>query len=180
MSAVVPIVACSRVLSMSWIFPRIFGKVLKLLSRRPGDPPSDEDAAQVAEPSSSTGPAREHITIDVLPDHIPWAPTSPSTSSSSLCSGPRPIRAIDNTVTFKCGAAMPSSSYSSARVYREGLLIHEERTTLELCSSSCMPNQWSADVDCTFLYSTRLVPSFWTVLCDSAGKLIAVFGVVHN
>ena len=168
-----PHVACRHMLNIFCDLSAFFGKVLKLLSRRPGDPPSDEEAAQSSEPSSSTSPVREYVNIDVLPDHIPWAPTSPSNSSSSLLSGPRPIRAIDNMVTFKCVAALPSSSYSLCRVYKDGSVLYEEQTTLDLSSSSCMPSQYGADVDCTFLYSTRLVPQFWGSLCDYPGESLA-------
>ena len=102
-----------------------------------------------------------------------WSPAAASSSmgDGSLFSGPRPIRKIDNTVTFKSGTTLPPSSYSCFRVYKDGAQVHQETTQLELSQSSCMPSQqWTQDVECMFLYSTRLVPQFWSRLCEAAGQ----------
>ena len=147
-------------------------QVLKLLSRRPGDPPTDDEAAQASESAAPQSPSREFVQIDVLPDHIPWsaAAASPASPSPAFFNGPRPIRAIDNTVTFKCGTALPANSYSAFKVYQNGAVVHEETNELSMASSSCMPGQWTAEVECIFYYSTRLVPKFWLRICQCSGR----------
>ena len=144
---------------------------MKLLSRRPGDPPTDEEAARAAEAAAASGPIREVVTIDILSDNVPWpAAASPSASTSSFCNGPRPIRAIDNTVTFKCVTALSADSYATSRLVKDNTVLFQETTKLEMCSSSCTPNQWSVEPECTFLYSTRLIPSNWARLFQCSGQ----------
>lgn len=162
--------------------------VLKLLSSRAAESPNPEDdvsasGAAVNTPLTSS-PICDQVTIDVLPADAYWpygdfgtipspVPASATTSSSSSNSSaplnpPRPLRTIDSTVTFRSGS--PVNAYSSFRVLRNGECIHEEQTELEMRSSSCMPaQQWPSEMECTFYYSTRLVPKYWSTLCEENG-----------
>ena len=65
----------------------------------------------------------------MLPDHVPWLPEQ---ASSSSVPPPRPIRAIENKVTFKCAAALPHGSYSAFTVHKNGAVVHKEQTELDL------------------------------------------------
>ncbi|THG95315.1 hypothetical protein EW026_g6315 [Hermanssonia centrifuga] len=142
-------------------------RILKLLSRRPGDPPRADDAPQSPEPSTSSIAPRDYVSIDVLPADAPWPSSSGSTSSftSSLCSIPRPLYAIDPTVTFQ--SRSPITAYSFFRVLKNGAAVHEETSEMQMRSSSCRPStSWTSEVECNFLYSTALVPRYWKFLCE--------------
>ena len=131
-------------------------------------------------PSATPAPAPpcEQVTIDVLPSNVAWtsndigAIPSPGSSGPSSSTGtshiPRPLRAINPTVTFKAGS--PLSAQSSFRVMKDSSVIHTETTDLDLCSSSCMPAaEFPSEMECTFLYSTTLVPRYWPQLCECLG-----------
>ncbi|GBE80894.1 hypothetical protein SCP_0306150 [Sparassis crispa] len=167
-------------------------RILQLLSSRhiammhPSKAESPKDVAPNNSASdlpgntpSSTAPSPppcSYVSIDVIPDNGLQQPASltpltsygagPSSSTSpSPSSTPRTLRSIDPTVTFM--SRTPLTAYSSFRVLQNDRRVHEERTELELCSSSCMPAPvWGAPMECTFLYKTLFVPQFWQRLCD--------------
>lgn len=127
-------------------------------------------------------PPCDRVVIDVLPNSAPWPSndigsipsplaTDPSSASSSrgfAYNTPRPLRVIDPTVTFRAATAL--TAHSSFRVLYNGAVIHNEDAPLELRSTSCMPAaQYSSEMDCSYLYSTTLVPRFWRKLCESSG-----------
>ncbi|TCD65389.1 hypothetical protein EIP91_002722 [Steccherinum ochraceum] len=159
-------------------------RILKLLSSRPAESPKPDEASSSPEASatpSAASPVCDQVTIDVLPSEAYWpygdfgtipspqsatsAAASSSTTSPSPNNIPRPLRAIDSTVTFR--SRSPVNAYSSFRVLRDGQVFHREDTELEMRSSSCMPaQQWPAEMECIFYYSTRLVPRLWSTLCE--------------
>ncbi|KAI0079831.1 hypothetical protein K474DRAFT_475719 [Panus rudis PR-1116 ss-1] len=135
-------------------------------------------ASASSPPSPPASHPRENITIDVLPANVSWpsedvgmipgpSPTShdPSSSGTTL-NTPRPLRVINPTVTFK--SATPLTAQSVFKVFHNGTIVHTETTEFQLCSSSCLPQSpWSSQVECSFLYSTTLVPQYWQRLCES-------------
>lgn len=160
-------------------------RILKLLASRSTEAAKAEEqnkkcsAARSRSKSPPPSPPTEYVPIDVLPSNVAWSTTDigaipcpgssgASTSASSTGNAlhiPRPLRAINPTVTFKSGS--PLSAQSSFRVLQNGSVVHTETSDLELCSSSCMPAaEFPSDMECTFLYSTTLVPGFWSQLCD--------------
>ncbi|THH27835.1 hypothetical protein EUX98_g6350 [Antrodiella citrinella] len=160
-------------------------RILKLLSSRPSDSSNDEDDAPSGSAATRTpstpSPTCDQVTIDVLPADSYWplgdygtipSPHSATSATASTSSAnhnaslntPRPLRTINSTVTFRSGS--PVNAYSSFRVLKDGQCIHNEETELEMRSSSCMPaQQWPAEMECIFYYSTRLVPKLWSFLC---------------
>jgi transcriptional enhancer factor len=82
-------------------------------------------------------------------------------------SHPRPICAIDPTITFVSRSVI--SAQSSCSVLLDGNTIHKEVTPLTL-AGSC-PDGYH-DVDSPLLYGVKLVPSYWQLLCESPGKLL--------
>ncbi|KAK7691360.1 hypothetical protein QCA50_004758 [Cerrena zonata] len=158
-------------------------RILKLLSSRSTEAAKTEqenkDTPLTSSPSETPAPAPpcEQVTIDVLPSNVAWTSTDigaipspgssgPSSSSTGTSSHiPRPLRAINPTVTFKAGS--PLSAQSSFRVMKDSSVVHTETTDLDLCSSSCMPAaEFPSEMECTFLYSTTLVPRYWSQLCE--------------
>ncbi|KAA1470480.1 hypothetical protein DENSPDRAFT_879737 [Dentipellis sp. KUC8613] len=131
-------------------------------------------------------PSRALVCIDVLPAHAHWnpadagtaggivlgsmtpplSPGSGSGSSSHAASAasavvfrspkPRPLRAIDPTVTFTSSTFL--AAQSSCSVYYNGNCIGTELT--ELACAQTGP-------DALFMYSTALVPQYWQRLCES-------------
>ena len=121
------------------------------------------------EPSTSTAPERQHLTLDVLPADFQW----PSASSSTAYSAFRPLRAIDSTVTFRSSTAVTGES--RCQVFKNNELVYTETTNLHLhmSSSSCMPGStFSTDMQVQLMYSTRLVPQYWSTLCNAAGMFL--------
>jgi transcriptional enhancer factor len=84
-------------------------------------------------------------------------------------SHPRPISAIDPTITFVSRSAI--SAQSSCSVLLDGETVHTEVTPLTL-TGSCPDDRHS--VDRPLLYGVQLVPSFWQFLCESHGKPYAI------
>ncbi|OCH90554.1 hypothetical protein OBBRIDRAFT_793217 [Obba rivulosa] len=105
------------------------------------------DAPPSASPSLTAAPAP--LSVHMVSSPLP-AYQSP---------GPRPLRAIDPTVTFL--AQSPLAAYTRFRVLHAGQTVHQECAEFTLCASSC------PEVEHTFLYRTRLVPGYWHVLCES-------------
>ncbi|KAH8103614.1 hypothetical protein BXZ70DRAFT_742591 [Cristinia sonorae] len=172
-------------------------RILKLLSSRPADSPKLEDEALPSDAPTNTpsspSPVCDQVTIDVLPADAYWpygdfgtipsphSSSSGSASSSGTQSGPfntpRPLRAIDSTVTFRSGT--PIQAYSAFRVLKNGHCIHTEDTELDMRSSSCMPaQQWLSEMECIFYYSTRLVPRYWRTLCEMHD--LSTYSIVQN
>ena len=152
------------------------------MSTRAAENAKAEEAAVQAETVPEVQPPCDRVVIDVLPNSAHWPSNdvgsipSPLTSDSSSASSsrgyayntPRPLRVIDPTVTFRSASAL--TAHSSFRILYNGAVVHTEDTPLELRSSSCMPAaQFSSEMDCSYLYSTTLVPRFWRKLCDSSG-----------
>ncbi|EMD32904.1 hypothetical protein CERSUDRAFT_118346 [Gelatoporia subvermispora B] len=143
-------------------------------SCRPGPSPSSSPALAPAPPAA---PPVSYVTIEVLPPNSPAdalaglslaaLPPVPAPSTQAYRSpGPRALRAIDPTVTFLARA--PVTAHAAFRVLRAGQAVHEERAELRMCGTSCTPQARPfAEMECTFLYKTRLVPAFWAVLCES-------------
>lgn len=151
-----------------------------------------KDTPLTSSPSETPAPAPpcEQVTIDVLPSNVAWTSTdfgaipSPGSSGPSSSSAgthshiPRPLRAINPTVTFKAGS--PLSAQSSFRVMKDSSVVHTETTDLDLCSSSCMPAaEFPSEMECTFLYSTTLVPRYWSQLCECLGTCFS-FTMSHR
>ncbi|EKM53560.1 uncharacterized protein PHACADRAFT_259985 [Phanerochaete carnosa HHB-10118-sp] len=138
-------------------------RILKLLSHRPGSPrsPSVEHSTASPEPSTPSAPPRDYLNVDVLPADISW----PSASASEAYPSSRPVRAISNTVTFRSSTAVHGESRS--HVLKDGVVVHSETTELQMQSSSCMPAPYSSDMECVFLYTTKLVPHYWPTLCNA-------------
>lgn len=113
---------------------------------------------------------RDELRLDVLPADLPWPPSSSPTQHYAF----RPLRIIDNIVTFR--SSMPIQGESRWVVYKNGAVVHSETTELHLHSSSCAPGQtYSADMQVQCLYTTRLVPQYWHNLCKAIGKASAPF-----
>ncbi|TFY57322.1 hypothetical protein EVG20_g8597 [Dentipellis fragilis] len=132
----------------------------------------------------SMRPSRALVCIDVLPAHAPWNPadagtaggivlgsmTPPLSSGSGSTSHaasaasavvfrspkPRPLRAIDPTVTFTSSTFL--AAQSSCSVYYNGNCIGTELTELACAQTGA---------DALFMYSTALVPQYWQRLCES-------------
>lgn len=113
-------------------------------------------------------PPRDFVNLYVLPPHSPWT-NAPSTSATSLDNIPRPLRQINNTVTFRSAKAL--SAYSVCRVMRNGQPVFRERTELDLTQTQAqMSTHYGSDHEYLFLYSTQLVPGYWPSLCECTGS----------
>lgn len=143
-------------------------QVLKLLSHRPGSPPASPKAGESPEPSTSSTPHRDYLTVDVLPPDAPWPPAASSSTPMGYSSF-RPLRTIDNTVTFRSVTAVYAES--RCQIHRNGQAIYSETTQLNLQQSSCVPATYATDMECLFLYSTQLVPGYWDYLCKVSGEI---------
>ena len=73
---------------------------------------------------------------------------------------PRPVRMIDPTVTFSSASQTPCQAVYT--VYRKGIVVHRSAATVGITSSSGPAGQ-------KWVYTTTLVPAFWTTLCETDG-----------
>lgn len=96
------------------------------------------------------------LATSLAPHPVPAVPGAPSTVTSFYSPFPRPLRAIDPTVTFTSAAYVHASS--SCSVYFNGNCVHRETTPMNV--SAAQDSQG-------FVYRVHLVPSFWSKLCDS-------------
>ncbi|KAI0262186.1 hypothetical protein BC834DRAFT_972191 [Gloeopeniophorella convolvens] len=125
--------------------------------------------------------ARALVHIDVLAANVPWSPSddsgivmgnpmmtpphSPEAQTFAHASQvnifhspkPRPLRAIDPTVTFTSPSFVVAKS--SCAVYFDGARIHSDDTDV-VCATT-------KDESGMFLYRTTLVPQYWDRLCQS-------------
>ncbi|TFY64959.1 hypothetical protein EVJ58_g2266 [Rhodofomes roseus] len=128
------------------------------------DPSNPTDAAAPA------GPPVSYLTIDILPDTPGSGYPSPALSplagpSTTGPQAPRPMRAIDPTVTFISRSAL--QAYASVRVVRDGRTVWLEKTALSFRDSNVLPARvYPAQMECQLLYSTEVVPGFWGQLCE--------------
>ncbi|TFK50796.1 hypothetical protein OE88DRAFT_1735550 [Heliocybe sulcata] len=148
-------------------------QVLKLLSDR-----SPPNSAARPSPSSERTPEFETsiVNIPILRPSSPHASPSPMSSPASHAQGAaRPIRQIDNTLTFASHCPLPSPEedaqspfgYVSEFVVRGAQgEVHRETTQLHLVKK--LPAGEEADGKEKYLYSTTLVPAFWERLCASS------------
>lgn len=153
--------------------------VLQQLSSRhiammqPKTEPTPEPSTSTEAPTP-TGPPVNYLTIPVLPEAPGSGYPSPALSpladpSTSGSQPPRPMRAIDPTVTFISRSTL--NAYASVRVLREGRTIWTEKTTLRYLESRVLPAPvYPAQMECTHLYSTEVVPGFWSQLCDCGSE----------
>ena len=109
-----------------------------------------------------------HVWVQTLPASAAWRFGGASFAAgmgdlhSSL---PRPLRMINPTVTFSSLSQTPCQSIFT--VYRDHQqLIHQEVAAVSISPTS--PSSASAGAPC-WLYSTTLVPQYWSRLCDSEG-----------
>ncbi|KZT65414.1 hypothetical protein DAEQUDRAFT_528054 [Daedalea quercina L-15889] len=129
------------------------------------------DPSTSADGAAPAGPPVNYLTIDILPDTPGSGYPSPALSplagpSTSGPQPPRPMRAIDPTVTFISRTAL--HAYASVRVMRDGQAVWAEKTTLTYRDSSVVPAPvYPAQMECNLLYSTEVVPGFWGQLCES-------------
>lgn len=119
-------------------------------------------------------PPRTVVIIDILPEpacsrrmsHDP----NPSTEDAEHSADeiirpdphPRPFRSIDPTVTFIGPSQL--SAQSICVVKCRGVIVFNETTRLTSIGSP--PGR----KDGARLYSTKLVPEFWGMICTSSGK----------
>ena len=147
--------------------------VLKLLTHRPEDPPASKTEALVTSPEVPTisQPPSDLVNLYVLPPHSPWTNT-PSTSTTSLDNIPRPLRQISNVVTFRSAKAL--SAHSVCRVLHNGPPVYRHKTKLDLTQTQAqMSTHYGSDHGYLFLYSTQLVPEYWSSLCELPGSCIS-------
>jgi hypothetical protein len=118
------------------------------------------------------------VYIDIVPQqpHLlstGYSPSSTSTASTSsfdsrLSDAARHIRNIDPTVTFV--SPSPVNGKSSYIVLLDGAPVHSEDTTLEYVGPYFSSLTGQSPGDEPVLYNTALVPKYWDVLCEAAGK----------
>ena len=153
--------------------------VLQQLSSRhiammqPKTEPTPEPSA-TAEAAAPTGPPVNYLTIAVLPETPGSGYPSPALSpladpSTSGSQPPRPMRAIDPTVTFISRSSL--NAYANVRVMRDGRAVWAEKTALRYLETRVLPAPvYPAQMECTHLYSTEVVPGFWSQLCECSGE----------
>lgn len=93
-----------------------------------------------------------------------------STSSSDFrpSDAARHIRNIDPTVTFV--SPSPVNGKSSYIVLLDGAPVHSEDTALEYVGTYFPSPIGQSPGDEPILYNTALVPRYWDVLCEAAGR----------
>lgn len=131
------------------------------------------------------------VSIDILPFGLPWPSSSTSRSSSpqrapnsvghDVASGtasgstlsdsvtvfqpsprPRPLWAIDPTVTFIGRSSMSATSFFSVTL--DGNVVHTDMVELDIVRKS------SHEIGDSVFYRASLVPAYWNVICESRGK----------
>lgn len=119
---------------------------------------------------------RQHTyCIDILPDHATHrhgsAPASASASASAITDNarrisddPRPIRAIDPTLTFL--SRSPIEANSNFTVVADGIVVFSEMTNLTLRDTP--PIEAAPGTDGALLYTTPLAPGYWKTISDSS------------
>ncbi|OCH88142.1 hypothetical protein OBBRIDRAFT_805572 [Obba rivulosa] len=142
------------------------------------EPSSPLSLTELKGPSSPHSPGAHstttHVYLNVLgSDAADPSPSSlsPYTSHHSISqhgsplewSAPRPLRAIDPTITFISPSMYSLQAYS--RVFRGNQEIFTEVTPVSMCP--ILPEQQYAGMpaESRALYTTRLVPSYWAYLC---------------
>ncbi|KAF4598930.1 hypothetical protein EYR38_007343 [Pleurotus pulmonarius] len=112
------------------------------------------------------------ICIDLLPPSESPSPSSTTSSSNANsspvqdstgtfhASQPRPIKSIDPTVTFLSQQPIEATSHYTVYQHQgEDVVVFSESTTLVL-----VPNALEGE---TLVYSTALVPGFWSEIADA-------------
>lgn len=137
------------------------------------------------EPSASTeaaapiGPPVNYLTILVLPETHNSGYPSPALAplDNPGSQPPRPMRAIDPTVTFSSRTML--NAYANVRVIRDGHPLFAEKTALRYLESRTQHAPvYPAQMEMTHLYSTEVVPGFWSHLCECGSEyLCAVWAV---
>ena len=157
--------------------------VLQQLSSRhiammqPKTEPTPEPST-TTEATAPTGPPVNYLTIAVLPETPGSGYPSPALSpladpSTSGSQPPRPMRAIDPTVTFISRSTL--NAYANVRVLRDNRTIWAEKTALRYLETRVLPAPvFPAQMECTHLYSTEVVPGFWSQLCEYPGECLRI------
>ncbi|KZT18578.1 hypothetical protein NEOLEDRAFT_1143208 [Neolentinus lepideus HHB14362 ss-1] len=151
-------------------------QVLKLLSDRSPPITTPHPRPPSSEPDAKSPEAFETTIVNIPILRPPSSPhASPSPLSSPSSGGARPIRQIDNTLTFVSHCPLPGPEedapfgYASAFVVRGAQgEVHREQTGLRLVKKLAAEGEGGGGTE-RYLYSTMLVPAFWERLCASSG-----------
>jgi transcriptional enhancer factor len=108
-----------------------------------------------------------HVYIYTLPPSNTLNPysSSPAPMSGIHAQDPRPLRAIDPTVSFTSTEQVPCQAIF--QIYKAGQYVHEEYTSVSISHGSLSEPGTSAPL---FTYSTALVPQYWSYLCEVEGN----------
>ncbi|KAI0035594.1 hypothetical protein K488DRAFT_68283 [Vararia minispora EC-137] len=115
-------------------------------------------SAILTPPLSPSSPisALPSLPTSLTPLATPSNPAVPAAVTTFHSPFPRPLRAIDPTVTFTSAAFVRASS--SCAVYFNGNCVHREKTPM---------NVTPAQDTSGYVYRVALVPNFWPRLCES-------------
>ncbi|KAG6849607.1 hypothetical protein H0H93_006964 [Arthromyces matolae] len=129
-------------------------------------PSTPTDASTNFSSAASSISHRTIISIDILPQgqlassplptHCEWQCSADVLRPSS---SPRPFHTIDPTITFVGPSAV--SAQSSFTVFAEGVTVFSE--SMPLTATGPAPER----VDGALLYSTPIVPGFWSKIAES-------------
>ncbi len=124
------------------------------------------------EKRNSNSPGRHTYCIDILPDNVTHRHSSATTSASAIMDNairisnePRPIHAIDPTLTFV--SRSPIVANSNFTVLVDGVVVFSEMTSLTLRDTPPVEAAPSTD---GLLYTTPLVPGYWKTISESSGR----------
>jgi transcriptional enhancer factor len=108
-----------------------------------------------------------HVYINTLPPYRTSfsRSSSPMQLSSIHSQEPRPLRAIDPTISFTAPAQAPCQAIF--QIYKAGQFLQQEYTSV---SVSCGPLSELGTSSPLFTYNTALVPQFWPLLCEVEGN----------
>jgi len=143
------------------------------------DPCSPLPLTDVESPSPTSSPVQDtstHVYINVLGSDATWSgasslsPFPPHVSAAQAgslleYSAPRPLRAIDPTITFISPYMHDLRSYCS--VFRGHDRVYYEETGVSTRPIHPEQQQTGMPSECRALYTTRLAPSYWPCLCDA-------------
>ncbi|KAL4249143.1 TEC1 family protein [Abortiporus biennis] len=138
-------------------------RILKLLSSRRAPSPKIEEEVHTNHRTSEPLPEApmvpcDYVSIDVLPCTVEW-------SSTDVGSIPSPINSDPSSSGHRSPTAIDAQSCFVVRL--NNTRVHTETTKLDQRSNSLMPApQWPYEPECSFLYSTTLVPRYWKQLCE--------------
>ncbi|KAI0319285.1 hypothetical protein OF83DRAFT_1170358 [Amylostereum chailletii] len=125
--------------------------------------PSTGGGAMLTPPLSPSSPVSS-----LAPSSFPLASSlTPTSSSPNLLANtfhssvPRPLRAVDPTVTFTSAANV--RAHSVCAVYFNGNCVHREITPLSCSAASHFEGAGMSG----YVYRAVLIPGFWTKLCES-------------